>query len=260
MCGIIGFCGQPREGQWGETYAFIEAMFLNSEHRGRDATGFAARMEPFKGHSPGRVVVARRALRASRFVRRSPTWQNLRRRRCTTIIGHLRWATHGSPKHNENNHPFTGRRGLYLVHNGVLLDHAGVCEMRGLELRSDCDSEAIVRVVEAARTPPLGLAEALRDLSGSMAVALYDARSDVTYLARNEGRPLWLMRLTHDRRFFFASTAEILLEALTDVHGKRAKDGIEILMPMAADHVHALTTRGKFHALPSIEEDLVITY
>ena len=145
------------------------------------------------------------------------------------------------------------------MHNGVLSDHEFVCERRGLELRSDCDSEAILRLIEAARTPPLGLAEALRDLSGSMAVALYDARSDVTYLARNEGRPLWLMRLVHDRRWFFASTAEILLEALTDVFGKRAKGRIEVLMPLAAGHVHALTTHGKFHALPSIEEDLVIT-
>lgn len=252
MCGILGFSGQPREGQWGETHRLLQALFQASEHRGHHATGFVARTDPYKGHSSGDILMDKRPLKASQFVRRSPVWRGLRRRRCSAVVGHVRWATHGTPEINVNNHPFRGRRNLYLVHNGVLIDYEGLCERRGLTLHTDCDSEAILRLVETSRIPAFGLDEALRDFRGSMAVVVYDGEADCTYLARNDGRPLWLMRLKHDRRWWYASTRDILLEGLSKAMGKQATRRVELLVPLASGHVHALTSTGALKGIPEI--------
>lgn len=260
MCGILGFSGEPAEGQWGETHRLLQALFLASEHRGRHATGFVAKSQPFKrrdsggGDNSGGVVMAKRPLAARRFVRRSGRWRALRHRRSTTVIGHVRWATHGPPEVNTNNHPHRGRRGLYLVHNGVLTDHEGVCERKGLTLKSECDSETILRVVESERTPVEGLDVALQDIRGSMALAVYDSHEDVTYLARNEGRPLWLAKLRGDRRWFYASTRDILLEAFTEVLGRHADEQIEMLFPLATYQVHVLRSDGSLIAMPPLSD------
>ena len=47
MCGIFGYTGFARENRWGQTHRLLEALLLASEHRGQDATGFAALTEPF---------------------------------------------------------------------------------------------------------------------------------------------------------------------------------------------------------------------
>ena len=151
-----------------------------------------------------------------------------------------------------NNHPFKGREQLYLVHNGILADHEGYCRRRGLSLRTACDSEAILRMMESAETPALGLDETVNTMRGSMAVAVYDGKEDVTYLARNDGRPFWLLRLQNDRRWFYASTREILLDALERVMGSAASDRIEILIPLAAGQVHVLSSDLSLIGLPEL--------
>lgn len=249
MCGILGYSGEPAEDQWGETYRLLESLFLASEPRGRHATGFVAKTQPYKRPTSGGIFLDKRPVAASAFVG-NLSWRSLRRRRCTAVIGHVRWATHGPPEVNANNHPHRGRRDLYLVHNGVLTDYQHLCERKGLMLRTDCDSEAILRVVESSRTPTSGLSAALQGFRGSMAVAVYDGCADTTYLARNDGRPLWLARLRHDRRWFYASTQEILLSAFRDVLGRRASKQIDVLMPLAANQVHILNSDGRLIAQP----------
>lgn len=252
MCGIIGYVGQPNEGRWGQTHRLLEALFLASEHRGRHATGFVAKTEPFKRPDSGEVVSDKRPQPSSRYVHQSGSWRGLRHRRCTTVIGHVRWATHGVPEINRNNHPHNGRRGLSLVHNGVLVNHREVCERKGLILRTDCDSEAIIRLIETHQDPRYGLKDALRSFNGSMALALYDTVADATHLVRNDGRPLWLARLRNDRRWFFASTRQILLDAFDEVLGRNAAGQIELLFPLAAQQVHTLSNHGSLMASPAI--------
>ena len=70
------------------------------------------------------------------------------------VLGHVRWATHGNPKDNRNNHPHVCSGGRYfLVHNGVISNHLDITDRYGLRLRSDCDSEILLRLVENFRNP-----------------------------------------------------------------------------------------------------------
>lgn len=70
------------------------------------------------------------------------------------LIGHTRWATHGSADDNSNNHPHQFRFGKtdgYLVHNGIVGNYESIARQRGLDLRSECDSEVLARHIEAGK-------------------------------------------------------------------------------------------------------------
>jgi glucosamine--fructose-6-phosphate aminotransferase (isomerizing) len=249
MCGIAGYVGQSREGQWGETYSILRELFVASEHRGRDATGFAAMTEPLDVPNRQSVIVGKQPLTSGRYVKTDPEWNGLTRRRCSMVIQHVRAATHGSPADPKNNHPFTSDDGsLHLVHNGVVGNDADLFDQFSLRRRSECDSEVLLRIVEQAKHPAAGLATCLREVRGSMAVAVMDSQRGVVYLAANGRRPLWVCRLRDERRAFFASTAAILLAAMDKVLGRR-RDWIGWMLPLSPGHVHALTTDGRLIAV-----------
>jgi len=252
MCGIVGFIGKVRDGQWRQTHDLIRALFLSAEHRGRDATGFVAQTDPLNRPRQEQIVVAKNPMSASEFVEFEPAFLRLRNRRCSAIIGHVRAATHGKPEDNRNNHPFTGK-GLFLVHNGVITNDADLTDKYGLERKTECDSEALLRLVEMARHPLVGLSVCLQEVQGSMAVAVYDSRARMVWFARNDGRPLWLAQLRNDRRWFFASTDAILLHAFRTVLGDLKS--IDYLAPVPSRTVLAVTEEGSVIA-PNIDANV----
>lgn len=65
------------------------------------------------------------------------------------VIGHVRYATHGSPGDNTNNHPHPIDGG-WLVHNGVVGNYEELLDSRHLCPVSQCDSEAIALMHESA--------------------------------------------------------------------------------------------------------------
>lgn len=155
---------------------------------------------------------------------------------------HARWATHGSAKQPENNHPFIGG-GFYLVHNGVIANYEELAVKYRLKMRSECDSEIVLLLAKAFPHPATGLDIALRECKGSMAVALYDERRDTVFLAR-VGKPLVIGRLVNDKRIFFASTEEILQSAFDTVLGPK-RPAWQLLMPIASGRIIALTPDGR---------------
>jgi glucosamine 6-phosphate synthetase-like amidotransferase/phosphosugar isomerase protein len=251
MCGIAGYSGNSREGQWSETYTILRELFIASEHRGRDATGFAALTEPLDAPNRQSVIVGKQPLTASRYVKTDDVWNGLARRRCCAIIQHVRAATHGAADtgDNRNNHPFASSDGtLQLVHNGIVMNEADLVDQFSLRRQSECDSEVLLRVVEQAKTPAEGLETCLQEVQGSLAVAVLDSRRSIIYLTTNGGRPLWICRLRDEQRMFFGSTAAILLTALEKVLG-RDRRWIGSMHPLAAGFVHALTTDCRLIAL-----------
>ena len=224
----------------------IENLFKVSVIRGRDATGFIAMTDPWDCPQRQRIITDKAPLPADEFVQKSSIWRGLRSRRCNMVLGHVRMATHGDPKENENNHPHCGEH-LHLVHNGVVRgNHFDLADRYCVQLETDCDSEVLLRMVEKASTVPIGLSLCLRERPGSMVV--YDSRKGILWLARDESRPLWICRLRRDTRSWFASTSGILIEALVRTFGKPIVEEIEQLFPLAPMHIFSLSPRGTFVA------------
>ena len=244
MCGITGHFGRTRKGQWRQTHVILESLFVESEHRGREATGFAALTSPYHSPHQNSVITGKQPMPATQFIKTNMHWRQLHHRRCCAVLGHCRYPTHGSPMRNDNNQPLSSSNGRWHVtHNGIIEGHQRIAREAGLKLNTECDSEILLRLIQRFRSAPKALNAAVRHLPGSIAVAVLDARKGIVYLARNDARPLWITRL-RDGRWFFASTDGILIAALRQVLGRRFMDDIEMLMPLASGHVHALTDHG----------------
>lgn len=63
-------------------------------------------------------------------------------RNAVVLIGHCRYATHGSPAQNVNNHPHSSGGGVF-VHNGVVGNYEALVIRHQLRPASECDSEVL---------------------------------------------------------------------------------------------------------------------
>ena len=128
MCGIFGFASN--EGA-GPDIGRLRRIALVTQTRGAHAFGFAwidaeGDLHAFKQPGPA-----------------SDALDELERvRGALMVIGHCRYATHGSPQDNRNNHPHATGSGL-LVHNGVVKNDAALVRRYRLQRRGECDSETL---------------------------------------------------------------------------------------------------------------------
>jgi glucosamine--fructose-6-phosphate aminotransferase (isomerizing) len=128
MCGIFGFITANGRGP---DLACLRRIAAETETRGRHAFGLAwidadEVLHTFK--RPGAATAALGDLDACRHA--------------VAVIGHCRFATHGDPQDNRNNHPHPAGRG-WLVHNGVVRNYHQLVRRYRLRPKTDCDSEVL---------------------------------------------------------------------------------------------------------------------
>jgi len=250
MCGIIGIVGNVREGDWHETHNLLTELLVQSMERGKDATGFAAVTSPLHAPNRHRLITDKAPLAADEFTSSNPFWNTLRRTRCCSVIGHVRWTTSGPASQNANNHPFIGKanqRGFSLVHNGIISQPEEAADRLGVKLTTDCDSEVIEKTISVTGDLATGMRRCLTDLKGSMALAAVEHRTGTVWLARDYHRPLWIARLRDGRRTVFASTPQIIQRAIETGLGKFGV-WVTDIFPLAPGHVYCLTPQGQLFA------------
>lgn len=175
MCGIFGFI--TKDGG-GPDLVRLRRIAIETETRGPHAFGLA-------------WLDAGGALHT--FKRPGPATAELgdldRVRDAIVVVGHCRWATHGSPGDNRNNHPHAAGRG-WLVHNGVVHNHLDLTEHYELVRRTQCDSEVLGLLL--ARMPgPIDLraARTAEAASGPLAILGVWAKPARLLVVRR-GKPL----------------------------------------------------------------------
>jgi glucosamine 6-phosphate synthetase-like amidotransferase/phosphosugar isomerase protein len=215
MCSIVGAAG-PIENLSArlrqEFHEFMSCLFTMAELRGRDAAGFWVWR---KNH----YVFEKRPIPAEDLIQRSPRWKGLRFNPGSLYLMHTRAATDGDPNENMNNHPHVGEHSV-MIHNGMIWGHQAVASQYGLDMKTDCDSEVLLRLAEVMDDMTEGLKfmyESASDSHGtdSIATAFVDRRDpSKVLLSRNSGNPCYVYQSERFGCTFFCSTEDIFERAL----------------------------------------------
>jgi len=115
MCGIFGFIGRSKNPKI--TYDLVQNLFLKTEIRGTDATGFYA-LQP----GDGTIILDKEPVKSSDYVKRD-MWTRIfaENNDVDEFIGHCRQTSVGGgpEKVNKNNHPhWSDDRRVAMTHNG----------------------------------------------------------------------------------------------------------------------------------------------
>lgn len=201
MCGIAGFCLNPKHQS--NSSELASQMLLDIEHRGYHATGAA-----WINQSTGNRVISKAPIAASKFIN-TPVG----RKACNganTAILHTRWATQGSPKVNDNNHPIP-RGKIVLTHNGHISNDNALFKQLKVERVAQVDSEAVAALIAFAANKPI--TEVLPQIRGTAALAWITAgEANTLHLARVSSSPLWIGQ-TSNGSLVYGSTQETIENA-----------------------------------------------
>ncbi|MDQ1703857.1 MAG: hypothetical protein QOF18_223 [Frankiaceae bacterium] len=163
MCGIVGYVGEQ------PALDVVLEGLRRLEYRGYDSAGVAV-LDPSGG---GALTVVRRAGKLANL-EAALAGRDISG---TLGIGHTRWATHGAPT-DRNAHPHVDCTGaIAIVHNGTIENFAELregLEMRGHELTSDTDTEAVAHLIEEryAGDLPAAVRSVCAELDGSFVLVV----------------------------------------------------------------------------------------
>lgn len=186
MCGIFGFITKNGRGPDVSRLRRIAAV---TESRGQHAFGLAWLAADEKLHAfkrPGPATAALNDLEQCRGA--------------AMVIGHCRFATHGAPSDNRNNHPHPAGRG-WLVHNGVVRNHVALAHEYGLVPRTQCDSEVLGLLLARIPGPIEWRAARTAQLAGGPLALLGVWAKPARMLVVRQGNPLWYGQ-TRDGAYF----------------------------------------------------------
>ncbi len=180
MCGIIGILSNNIVAE-----RLIDGL-SRLEYRGYDSAGVATIHENAitKRRSEGKLQSLKDLLQQKPL-------------QGTVGIGHTRWATHGSPTH-QNAHPHATDR-VAVVHNGIIENYQLLKDgliKNGVVFKSETDTEVVVHLIDQAlqsgKSAEIAVQETLSKLHGAFALAIIFKDHPNMLIGARRGSPLAL--------------------------------------------------------------------
>ena len=179
MCGIMGYIGKQRA--WDVVLSGLKRL----EYRGYDSAGVVT-------VSDKRLKLARQVGHISALEESQPEPLP-----GTVGIGHTRWATHGGVTVN-NCHPHRdAAERLAIVHNGIVDNMESLRSgliAKGIEFRSETDSEVLAELIGQGLCDGLGLLAAVREamkrVEGTAGIVAVDREQPDVLVAARIGSPV----------------------------------------------------------------------
>jgi len=202
MCGIVGYLGKR------EAYPVLIKGLKRLEYRGYDSAGVAL----LNGDGNLRVYKTKGKV--------ADLESYTAEKDITGCVGiaHTRWATHGEPN-STNAHPHISYTGnLAIIHNGIIENYAVLKKQlmdKGIEFKSNTDTEVLVQLVEYIRTSKnldllAAVQYALRVVIGAYAIAILDKNDPDQIIAARKSSPLVVG--IGEEEFFLGSDASPIIE------------------------------------------------
>jgi glutamine---fructose-6-phosphate transaminase (isomerizing) len=176
MCGIVGYIGKKNGVE--PVLAGLKAL----EYRGYDSAGIAC--------VDGDETALFKQVGEVRGLEEKITAEG--GKESGLVIGHTRWATHGTPTVT-NAHPHQNNDGnVFVVHNGIIENHHEIrakLEQHGYTFVSETDTEVIPQLIDFHlknhHTFKAALEATLQELHGAYAIAaISTSEPDTLYAAR----------------------------------------------------------------------------
>ncbi len=186
MCGIVGYTG-PRQ-----ALPLVLEGLRRLEYRGYDSAGVAILDGEGGLHTAKKAGVL---ANLEHYIDEGEVPLN-----GVTGMGHTRWATHGAPT-DRNAHPHTDVHGkVAVIHNGIIENFVPLrreLEDRGIEMRSDTDTEVVAHLLGAAFADgptagdlPASMAAVCRRLDGAFTLVAVHADAPDVLVAARRNSPL----------------------------------------------------------------------
>lgn len=214
MCGIFGLiAGKNASITAEELNKGIEKLLLLSESRGKEASGICTVTDTS-------IRIHKRCVRAKELLRTKEyreIMNGIDGETKRAVMGHARMVTNGS-SHNPNNNQPVIRGDFVCIHNGIIVNDEAVWKDHPEMVRQDeVDTEVLLALLQkyvAKDSIQEAFQKCLKELKGSLSIALIDKRSDRLLLYTNVGSLYIVLSKTRDM-ILFASERYILEKAVT---------------------------------------------
>ena len=177
MCGICACCSKENR------VDIVLQGLKDLEYRGYDSAGIAYQKD-------GEILTIKAVGEIKNLMEKASS------QKANIVIGHTRWATHGSVC-EKNAHPQVSSLGGYaLVHNGIIENYKELkSELKNKIWNSDTDSEVFVNLIEDEQGTFLEkVVAASKKVKGTFAVAIIEKNSKQIIVAKRES-PLYVARI-----------------------------------------------------------------
>jgi len=229
MCGIFGIINKNPDFK---TAFLFRDLFLLSESRGKEASGFAIKtqnaIKVFKTPFPANTLVKGSVFNNEVFAEYSNSNKQF------AGIGHSRLVTNGYEQYDINNQPVIKNR-MAVIHNGIIVNQNKLWQTYNTENKtSDLDSELIPEILAHEINSNNSFGKAIEklynEIYGMTNIALLSETYNNLFLATNNGSVYYVNDLRNGL-FIFASERFILQQLLKKHKLTTLIDSIHQLKP-----------------------------